>query len=446
MNAQIIANATGTRDLVGTDVQIRQKIISILRTTFESMDAIELDTPVIELRSIVDQMYGEEFNKLVYELVDYKEIEDDSTPKQIMRYDLTVPLARYCAMNGIKALRRYQIGKVYRRDKPNIQNGRYREFYQCDFDIIGDDIGSGINDIEILDLMVRILDRLVGRGTYKIKINNKKMLVDVLLGIGIDSSKVLTICSSIDKLDKYTWDDLIPELESKGISAEQLLQLKSFLNLSCDNVETTLDKLSIYSDKETINSMKKMFNMLNSLGIMDAFALDLTLARGMDYYTGIIYEAVYLNKSIMTSSIAAGGRYDKMIGKLGNYGDIPAIGLSIGLERIVRIIEQTNKNFCTEKNPTVFVASIGSSEKVITERIKLCSDLRSMGFIVAMSNKSNPKMAAQFEVVFNRKIKYMIIIGDREIDAGQIKIKEIETKIESIFSRRDGIEFLIKNC
>ncbi|XWV24954.1 histidine tRNA synthetase [Tupanvirus deep ocean] len=445
MNTQLISNATGTRDLVGLDVQIRQKIISILRSTFESMDAIELDTPIIELKTLVDQMYGEEFNKLVYELVDYKEVDEDIPRKQMLRYDLTVPLARYCAMNGIKALRRYQIGKVYRRDKPNIQNGRYREFYQCDFDIVGDDIGSGINDIEILDLMVRVLDRLLGRGTYKIKINNKKILVDILTGIGIDISKLSTICSSIDKLDKCSWDDLMPELESKGVTNEQISQLKSLLNLS-DGAGTILDKLSVYSDNKTIESMKKMFNILNMLGIMDAFVFDLSLARGMDYYTGIIYEAVYLDKSVMSSSIAAGGRYDKMIGKLGNYGDIPAIGLSIGLERIVRIIEQTNQNFCTEKNPTIFVASIGSSEKVITERIKLCSELRSMGFIVAMSNKSNPKMAAQFEVVFNKKIKYMIIIGDREIDAGQLKIKDITTKVETTFSRSDGLEFLINSC
>ncbi len=437
---QVIANANGTRDFIGTDVEIRQKIISCLKSNFANADAVELDTPVIERKSIVDQMYGEDFNKLVYNLVSPKETSSDL----MLRYDLTVPLARYCAINGIKAIRRYQIGKVYRRDKPNIIGGRYREFYQCDFDIVGDDMGSGITDVEILDLLVRILDELLGRKTYKIKISNRKLLVDILTSIGVDLSMTIMICSTIDKLDKCSFDELTQEFISKGMSLSQLEKLKELFELPKSVL--VLDALSSYTEESTIASVKKLFMRLEHLGYDDVFEFDLSLARGMDYYTGIIFEAVYLDKSVMSSSIAAGGRYDKMIGKLGKHSDIPAIGLSVGLERIVKIIQKTDDNYCQKRSPCIYVASIGGSDKVINERIKLCSELRDKGLMVSMSNKTNPKMALQFDTVFNCGIKYMIVIGEREIDSGQIKIKEISTKKETTYNRYEGIDFIFNNC
>lgn len=438
---QIVANVNGTRDFVGIDVEIRQKIISILKSLFSNADAVELDTPIIERKSIVDQMYGEEFNKLVYNLVSPKE----TSSNLMLRYDLTVPLARYCATNSIKALRRYQIGKVYRRDKPNIAGGRYREFYQCDFDIIGDDMGSGISDVEILDLLVRILNKLLGQQTYKIKISNRKLLVDILTSIGVELAATTTVCSTIDKMDKFSFDELVPELLSKGMTDVQLNTLRKLFELPKNDI-SILDQLLIYSDVNTIESIKKLFIRLEKLNIVDIFEFDLSLARGMNYYTGIIFEAVYLDKSIMPSSIAAGGRYDKMIGKLGNHSDIPAIGLSVGLERIVKIIQKTNEKFCQKINPSVYVASIGGSDKVINERIRLCSELRNKGLTVVMSNKTNPKMALQFDTVFNQNIKFMIVIGEREIDADQIKVKEISIKKETVFDRSEGIDYLVNNC
>lgn len=458
MSSKLIANATGTRDLCGQDLLTRQKIISTIRSIFQNMDAVELDTPVIELRSVVDKLYGEDFNKLVYELVDHGEpnyvVEEtsDIVANEILRYDLTVPFARFCATNGVKSMRKYQIGKVYRRDKSNMQGGRYREFYQCDFDIVGDDMGSGIHDVEILDLLVRLMDTLLGKNNYKIKINHRQLLVNVLLFLQIESSLINSICSTIDKLDKHSWTEIISELDSKGVDQKTSLQLQTIFDACNSNdineIFTQLEALAI-DDGTTINSLRKLFSMLGSLGIEHNFEFDLSLARGMDYYTGIIYEVVYLNKSIMPSTIAAGGRYDNMIGKLKNVEpsvNIPTIGFSIGLERIARIIEQTNKDFCKELAPQIFVASIGSSDKVITERIKLCSELRSAGLNVIMSNKQNPKMGAQFDVVFNRNIKFMVIIGETEIDSGKIKVKEIIPKMEILFNRQSGIQYLIDNC
>lgn len=471
---QVIANATGTKDFVGNELAVRQKIISIVKSCFETMDAIEMETPVIELRGIVDQLYGEEFNKFVYEIQDesikqaisilyenYSDldakkfheamelIKNGTERKEILRYDLTVPLARYCAMNGIKALRRYQIGKVHRKDNPNVTAGRYREFYQCDFDIVGDDMGSGINDIEVLELMVRILDRLIGRGKYKIKLNHRKLVTDILLAIGVvnDKQKIATVCSTIDKSDKISREEIVQELVTKNNELSLFVNIDNFMKQFCELFYfngTDFNQLLKYTDQKTIESLTQLLERLTTMGIRDAFEFDLKMVRGLDYYTAIIYEAIYLDKEIMPSSIAAGGRYDNMIGKLSNQSDIPAIGLSIGIERIAKIIEKTDPSFCSPKKPKIYIASIGKSDKVVMERIKLCSEFRNYGIMTVMSNKTNPKMASNFETVFEKQIEYMVIIGEKEIDEGQIKIKDVAQKTETVFNRDDGIRFLIE--
>jgi histidyl-tRNA synthetase len=410
----------------------------MIRDIFKTMNAIELDTPVLELRYVVDQMYGEEFNKSVYEV----ESDSETSNKLIMRYDLTVPLARYVAINGLAVLRRYQIGKVYRRDVAQLSKGRYREFIQCDFDIVGDDCGSGMSDMEILELMVRILDKLLGSSKYKIKLNHKEILTQVILKGGVEPLSLNTVCSTIDKLDKMSWVDLIPELIAKGLTTDQIDRVRQILE-----PKVTMDRLRLLVLDQIISqnlfdSVQKMWDMLESVGISDRFELDLTLARGMDYYTGIIYEAVYLDKDIMGSSVAAGGRYDKMIGKLSNKGDIPAIGLSIGVERIATIWEKTTP-VNSGSNPFVYVASIGGSSKVFQARFKLCGQLRALGINCTMSDKQNPKMASQLETVFERKIPYMLVVGDREIDAGTANVKTIDTKEQKSMPVKDAIDFIL---
>ena len=168
--SHIIRTPLGTRDLFGKDLLVREKIFDIAKKCFRLRNAVQLDTPVVELYTLVKNLYGDEFTKLVYKL------NDGGGDDLILRYDLTVPLARYVATNGLKSFRRYQIGKVYRRDDPQISKGRYREFYQMDFDIIGDDQETCIYDTEILDLMVELLDKLIGCGTYSIKINHREIL------------------------------------------------------------------------------------------------------------------------------------------------------------------------------------------------------------------------------------------------------------------------------
>jgi histidyl-tRNA synthetase len=190
----------------------------------------------------------------------------------------------------------------------------------------------------------------------------------------------------------------------------------------------------------TLTNMESIYNVLNKLNIIDNFVFDPFLCRGMDYYTGIIFEAMYNDKNIMSSTIAAGGRYDKMIGKFTNTGDIPAIGLSLGVERIAYIMENTN-SVDIKDIPKVYVASIGKD--LISERIKLCCELRRLGLNVIMSHLSDPKMRPQFEEVFEGKIQFMVVIGKDEIDKDMLTIKDIFKNEQKKYPRAEGISFLL---
>lgn len=441
----ILSNARGTRDLAGAELVLRRRIMDAIREKFRAMDAIEMETPLVERKSVVDKMYGEEFDKLVYEIVNPKA---NGATKEILRYDQTVPLARYCATNGIKSLRRYQIGKVYRRDKPNASGGRAREFYQCDFDIVGDDQGSGVHDLEMIDLLARILNELVGKNSYKIKINHKQIPTGVLLKFGVPPEKMSTICSAIDKLDKCSWEEVCAEFEEKGVPGMVAMRFKEFIGVFNGLVSSEFGRatrvLGEYADDCVVGELARLYEMTGTLGLRDQIEFDASLVRGMDYYTGIIFEAVYHDQSTMPNTLAAGGRYDKMIGKLGSQGDVPAIGMSIGIERLARVVAPGASGGAD--GPAVFVATIGDGTEVLAERIRICSELRNRGIPTAMSNKANPKMRAQFGAVFDRNIRYMVVVGGDEIDQNRIKIKDVPEKTEMVFDRDEAIQFLADHC
>jgi histidyl-tRNA synthetase len=444
--------ATGMRDLNSNDVRIRDEIFGIAKDCYIKRGAQQIDTPAIEKLDLVKNLYGEEFDKLVYNLKDSSDESDKSDNDLILRYDLTVPLARYVAMNGLKIFKRFQIGKVYRRDQPQISKGRYREFQQIDYDIIGDDLGTHTFDIEVLDLMHELLNKLIGNN-FQIRFNHREILYDFLKKTGIDTNKIITVCSSLDKLDKKTLEEINLELKAKLIPDEMIEKLNIHINnfiefskikdktIQFNNVIEYLDKNDFINSK-TKEIIDFIIRNLKSLGIIDNFIFDPLLARGMDYYTGIIYEANYCDLDVISSTIAAGGRYDKMIGKFSNSGDVPAIGLSIGVERIAVIREKmfpVNSN----NNPQIYVASAGKN--MLEERIKLCSKLRRLGFRCVMSHTKNPKMGLQFDDVFNGKIPYMVVIGENEIANNRLTIKQMDTKIQSDLPFDDGIKYLCDN-
>ena len=261
-----------------------------------------------------------------------------------LRYDLTVPFARYCAMNGITSIKRYQIAKVYRRDNPS--HGRYREFYQCDFDIAGLSEPMG-PDFEVVKILTELLDKLE-IGDYVVKLNHRKLLDGMLEICGVPAEKFRTICSSIDKLDKQTFEQVKREMvEEKGLSSEVADRIGSFVKEKGAPMEL-LNKLreegseflGNKSSKEALDELSIMFEALERSKCSGRVVFDLSLARGLDYYTGVIFEAVCIGAEV--GSIAAGGRYDNLIGMFGKE-IVPAVGMSLGIERVFNILEKKQK-------------------------------------------------------------------------------------------------------
>lgn len=413
----------GTKDFNEHDMSIRNYIFDTAIECFKTRDAVQIDTPVMELMNTVENLYGEEFNKLVYTL-DNNEL--------ILRYDLTVPFARYIAMNGLKNLRRYQIGKVYRRDSPQMSLGRYREFYQCDFDIAGEATPQ-MHDIEMIDTAISLLTKLLGN-TFKIKINYKEIFQKLLQNCDVASDKLLSVARILDKLDKISWEKAMTELKDivDAKTIDKLTMIKENYSTNTDYIEF-LTKNDIMCD-----DIKPMFKFLSEMNYMDRVTFDPFLVRGMEYYTGIIYEATYNDKNIMQSTIAGGGRYDNMIKKFSGY-NVPAIGFSLGVERIAEILKDRK----TSKRIDVYVASVGNDMQY--ERIKLCCILRNRGLICAMSHLPKPTMRKQFDDVFTKNANFMVTIGDTEITNGTLTIKNITTKEEKTYIQTEGIDFLAKN-
>lgn len=438
-------NPRGTRDFDPEDVILREDLINKTKRLFELYGGLPIDTPVMECMRTVTGLYGEEFDKLVYEL------EDQGGEKLILRYDLTVPFARYIANNGLQQFKRYQIGKVYRRDQPQIYRGRYREFYQCDFDIVGGvqyaDM-SMLQEIETIKLMYDILNELIGKDTYKIKVNHRLVLYTIFTKLGIPPDKVGTITSTVDRMDKVSTGEFKNELLDKGLDADHVDLLLKVLDeigeldkLNCYKVLSYLKDKQFIKD-EMFDSMQIFLKTLDDLGILSCIEFDPLVARGMDYYTGLIYEATYNDKDIMSSSIAGGGRYDNMLGKLSSKKNIPAIGLSIGLERIVTILENTKISVKLPK-PMVFVASVGKNMSI--HRLKLVLELRDRGINAEMVYNANPKMRAQFDKVFDEdsiKIPYMLVIGENEINKNTVKLKIMESHKETEMPRDEALDFL----
>lgn len=437
-NNSLIKAPKGTRDFNPHDVYMREMLFSKIKKYFELYGCVPIDTPVMECVETVKNLYGEEFNKLVYTL------DDNGGEKLILRYDLTVPGARYVINNGLVNFKRYQIGKVYRRDEPQISKGRYREFYQCDADFIGTDYGTMIQDTEILCLLNDIMVDILGKDTYKIKLNNRKLLYDVLTFIGANPEEFSTICSSMDKLDKTTWNEIVNELVNvKNINIECVNKLSEFVilttsNASCvDFIEDLLDRK--YITNETYNEIKLLFDNLTKTKIMDNIKFDPLLSRGLDYYTGVIFEAEYYDKNIMASSIAAGGRYDNMLDKLGTRGIIPAIGLSIGIERIVTILEANNLQII-KNPPKVFIATVGNNMEI--HKLILANELRKQNILVDYFYNKNPKMRPQFDYVFNNKIPYMVVVGNNEIQNDTLKLKYIDEHKEISIKRNELLNYI----
>ncbi|KAF8594634.1 histidyl-tRNA synthetase [Ceratobasidium sp. AG-I] len=419
-NRLVLKTPKGTRDWSPAEMAIREHIFTTLARVFKSHGGVTIDTPVFELRDILTGKYGED-SKLIYDL------QDQGGELCSLRYDLTVPFARFLAMNGTTypTIKRYHIAKVYRRDAPAMTKGRMREFYQCDFDIAGV-FDPMVPDAEILCILTEALTAL-DIPDFTVKINHRKILDGIFGLCGVPADKVRSISSAVDKLDKLPWADVRKEMvEEKGLAGDvadkigEYVKLKGGPELLAELRSTALGKNKVAA--AGMDDMEVLFRYLDVFGITSKMSFDLSLARGLDYYTGLIYEAVVegsappaasnaaaiptpataiptpatastpaptkkskskpaatdaddeeLDESqVGVGSIAAGGRYDELVGMFSaaasadskkdkGKGGIPCVGISVGVERVFSILMQR------EKEKAASAASTGKGRSKATE-------------------------------------------------------------------------------
>ena len=444
----------GTKDWADSDMIIREAIFSTLSGLFKKHGGVTIDTPVFELREILAGKYGED-SKLIYNL------EDQGGELCSLRYDLTVPFARYVAMNNLQSIKRYHIAKVYRRDQPAMTKGRMREFYQCDFDVAGV-FESMVPDSECLSILVEGLTSL-GIKDFKIKLNHRKILDGIFQISGVKDEDVRKISSAVDKLDKSPWEAVKREMtEEKGQSEETADKIGEYvkLNGSLKEIHTILSEdAKITSNemaKQGLDEIATLMKYAEAFNIDSFISFDLSLARGLDYYTGLIFEVVTsasappknaselkkkaksvedASEFVGVGSIAAGGRYDNLVNMFSEASgkkstQIPCVGISFGVERIFSLIKQRISSSTVIK-PTatqVFVMAFGGGKDwtgYLPERMKVTKQLWDAGIEAEYVYKSKANPRKQFDAAEKAGCHIAVILGKEEYLEGKLRVKRL---------------------
>merc|ERR1712130_77102 len=384
--------------------------------TFKRHGAETIDTPVFELKEVLTGKYGED-SKLIYDLA------DQGGEILALRYDLTVPFARYCAMNKISNIKRYHMAKVYRRDNPSIARGRLREFYQCDFDIAGA-YDAMIPDAECVKIVQEILSS-VDVGPFVIKVNHRMILDGIFEVCGVKEDMFRTICSSVDKLDKSPWEEVKKEMtEEKGLDEDAADRIGEYVRMSggTDLIEKLLDsKLAeSKSAKQGLEDMKLLLKYCSLYGCGDAKD-----------------EA---GEEISVGSVAGGGRYDGLVGMFDPKGrSVPCVGVSIGIERLFSIMEANMAKQSNNKIRTVDtqVYIISAQKNLVEERMKLITELWDADIRTEQSYKKNPKMLTQLQYCEEQGIPLAVVLGESEIAKGVVKVRSVSTREEVEVPRKE---------
>lgn len=414
---------------------LRQSVLDKIIAVFKKHGAETIDTPVFELKEVLTGKYGED-SKLIYDL------KDQGGEILSMRYDLTVPLARYLAMGKVSNIKRYHIAKVYRRDNPAMTKGRYREFYQCDFDIAGS-YDAMLPDAECVKVVSEILSSL-DIGDFVIKLNHRKLLDGMFEACGVPSDKFRTICSAVDKLDKSPWADVKKEMiDEKGLDEATADKIGEYVRLSggVELIEKLLNDSKLKNVKSAVQGleeMKLLLNYCNTFGVTNQVLFDLSLARGLDYYTGVIYEAVLKGErkskkdEEVIGSVAGGGRYDNLVGMFDAKGkQVPCVGVSIGVERVFAILEAKNLANKTKIRTSEIQVFVASAHKGLHEkRLEVLTKLWDGGIKAEHSYKNNPKLLAQLQHCEEQQIPFALVLGDSELERGVAKLRDVTTRIE----------------
>ena len=421
----------GTRDFGPSEMKKREYLFKIFKDTFSLYGFNALETPSMENINVLNGKYGEEGDKLIFRILDsgdfIKDVDNieskDSNnlrkeiSKKGLRYDLTVPFARYVSMNRDKItlpFKRYQIQNVWRADRP--QKGRFREFYQCDVDYIG--TKSIVCEAEIIDLVYSIFEKLKIQD-FSVKLNNRKVLFGIVETLSLQDN-FDKICIIIDKIDKIGKDKFIEELKNIDLSKSQIEKLNSVLFFDGSND----DKIKFLKDflSKSSTGLEGINEIENLTKLSKEFIFDINLARGLSYYTSSIFEVILDEKNI--GSLCGGGRYDDLTEIFG-YKDISGIGISFGIERIYEIMKERNLfPDSINKKDTVLVCSM--SEKYLDDSLRISSILRNNNISTDLY-PDNPKLKKQLQYANNNDIPYVIIIGEDEVTSKLFTLKDMET-------------------
>ena len=426
----------GTRDFSPAEMMRRTYIFETIKSVFRTYGFAPLETPAMENLSTLLGKYGDEGDKLLFKILnsgDYASGLNDEQIRQAsqicekgLRYDLTVPFARYVVQHQNEItfpFKRYQVQPVWRADRP--QKGRYREFYQCDVDVIGS--RSLLNEVELIEIVERVFGKL--KINVTLKMNNRKILYGIAEAIG-HADKMMDITVAIDKLEKIGLDNVKAELAERGLEQEAINKLQPILELSGTNSEKLNKLRDVIGCSETgvkgIEEMAEIFGYVEQLGIALPIELDLSLARGLNYYTGAIFEVKAMDYAI--GSICGGGRYDDLTGIFG-LPNTSGVGISFGADRIYDVMVGLDLfpeevNFSTK----VLFVNLGEDEKLASMRVM--RSLRDAG-IAAEIYPESAKMKKQMEYANRRMIPYVVIIGGNELQEQMATVKNMRTGEQS---------------
>jgi len=405
----------GFRDFLPSQKVIRQQVIDTIRNIFELFGFEPLETPALEYASILEGKYGEEGDKLIYKF-------KDLGGRQVaLRYDLTIPLSRVISMYPTlpKPFKSYQIAPVWRADKP--QRGRFREFWQCDADIVGSE--SMLADAEVIATIYHILKALHFK-KFRIRINNRKLLNGIAQASGIEGDNLTLLLRIIDKLEQKGIQGIKDEMLEKGLEEAYIKDILELFELDNGKSIEIITLKNRFSDSnlvsEGIKELEEIFSYLSSLGVESHFyCFDFSLARGLDYYTGPVFETTVDEPNI--GSITGGGRYDTLIGMFSDT-NFPATGSSFGLERIITVMEELNMipshSTLTELLVTVF------SPEMHKDSLKLASELRSAGIKTEVYFKHD-KLKKQLTYASNKGIPFVAIIGPDEQKNNKVMLRHM---------------------
>ena len=440
----------GTRDFSPEEMAKRNYIFNTIREVYHLYGFQQIETPAMETLSTLMGKYGEEGDKLLFKIQNSGDCFSGITDEELLsrnaaklarrfcekglRYDLTVPFARYVVMHREELtfpFKRYQIQPVWRADRP--QKGRYREFYQCDADVVGSD--SLLNEVELMQIVDRVFSRFGIR--VCIKINNRKILTGIAEIIG-EAEKIVDITVAIDKLDKIGLEHVNAELRDKGISDEAIAKLQPIILLSGSNDEKLATLKQVLAESETglkgVEESAFILNTLQAMELKNEIELDLTLARGLNYYTGAIFEVKALDVQI--GSITGGGRYDNLTGVFGLSG-VSGVGISFGADRIFDVLNQLDLYPREAVNGTQLLF-INFGEKEAAFALQALKQAREAGIRAEIFPDAS-KMKKQMSYANAKKIPFVALVGENEMAEKKVTLKNMTSGEQQLLAIEEAI-------